>query len=128
MSNTQKFTRVFGAVYLLVGILGFIPAVGGSTSQEVHKLLGIFGVNVLHNIVHLGVGAAFVAGSVSDSAARTVAVVIGLVYLLVGIVGIFSLQSLLGINVADDGLHLGTAALSLYFGLSGKTAANTSTA
>lgn len=125
MSNAQKFARVFGLVYVLVGILGFIPALGGSTSQDGNTLLGIFGINVLHNIVHLGVGAAFLAGSASDSAARTVAIAIGVVYLLVAILGFLNVAfvvDLLAINFADNLLHVGTALLALYFGLAGRSA------
>src|SRR5687768_10002641 len=118
MSNAQKFARVFGAVYVLVGILGFIPAVGGSTSQTGNELLGIFGINLLHNVVHLAVGAAFLVGSASDAGARSMCIAIGVVYLLVAILGFLGVQfvvDLLAINAADNILHIVTAAFALYF-------------
>lgn len=124
MTNAQKFARVFGIVYVLVGILGFIPALGGSTSQDGNTLLGIFGINLIHNIVHLGVGAALLFGSASDSAARSVSIVIGVVYGLVAILGLLNVAFVvdpLSINFADNLLHLGTALLALYFGLAGRT-------
>ena len=130
MSNAQKFARVFGAVYVLVGILGFIPAVGGSTSQTGNELLGIFGINLLHNVVHIAVGAAFLVGSSSDSAARGISIAIGVVYLLVAVLGFMNLEfmvDLLAINTADNILHIATAALALYFGLAGRGAAATAT-
>ena len=51
--------QLFGVVFLLVGILGFIPGItseapgdfAGDGSEA--ELLGIFSVSILHNIVHL---------------------------------------------------------------------------
>ncbi|MDQ3854911.1 MAG: DUF4383 domain-containing protein, partial [Chloroflexota bacterium] len=61
-STVQRITVAFGAVYALVGILGFVP---GITTPSSHHgpipgdglLLGIFAVNALHNDAHLAVGA-----------------------------------------------------------------------
>lgn len=126
MTNVQKFTRVFGGVYVLVGIAGFLSAIGGTTSQTPNDLLGLFEVTVIHNIIHLGVGVAFLAASGTDAMARTIATVVGVVYLLVGILGVLDVEFLgeqIGNSVADWLLHLATAALALYFGLSGKATA-----
>lgn len=110
----RSFAIVFGAVYLLVGILGLIlPS----------PLLGIFGVNLLHDIVHLAVGglwlAAAFSGVLGADSPRTASQLIGIVYLLVAILG-FALPDLmyrlLVIDLADNFLHLGTAALALYIG------------
>ena len=110
----RQFAIVFGAVYVLVGILGLIlPS----------PLLGIFGVNLLHDIVHLAVGglwlgAAF-GGILGADSPRKASQVIGVVYLLVAILG-FALpdlmKQLLVIDMADNFLHLGTAVLALYIG------------
>lgn len=120
----QKFARIFGTVYVAVGLLGFVEiGLGGTASQTPGKLLGIFGVTAVHNLVHLGVGAAFLAGSTRDANARTVSTFIGAVYLLVGLLGLTTLlDSLLAINLADNLLHFGTGILALYFGLGVKTA------
>lgn len=120
MSLAQKFTRTFGAVYVLVGVLGFVDLVGGTTSQTGSKLLGIFGVTLLHNVVHLAVGAAFLVGSSSDDNAKKTSLAIGAVYLLVaviGFLGIDAINNLLAINLADNLLHLATGALALAVGL-----------
>ena len=110
----RQFAIVFGAVYVLVGILGLIlPS----------PLLGIFGVNLLHDIVHLAVGglwlfSAFVAPMGADSARKT-SQLIGVVYLVVAILGFAlpdQMNQLLVINMADNFLHLGTAVLALYIG------------
>ncbi|MDN5791808.1 MAG: DUF4383 domain-containing protein, partial [Brevibacterium aurantiacum] len=59
-TSVQLVSGLFGAVFLLVGILGFVPGItqdldtimfAGHHSQA--ALLGIFQVSVLHNIVHL---------------------------------------------------------------------------
>ena len=120
----RQFAIVFGAVYVLVGVLGLIlPS----------PLLGIFGVNVLHDIVHLAIGglwlvAAFAAPMGPDSARKT-SQLIGIVYLLVAILGFVLpdlMSQLLVINMADNFLHLGTAVLALYIGFMGpKTSAIT---
>jgi hypothetical protein len=119
----RQFAIVFGAVYALVGILGFIlPS----------PLLGIFGVNTLHNIVHLAIGglwlvAAFAAPMGPDSS-RVISQIIGVVYLLVAILG-FALPTLMDqllvINTADNLLHLVTAILALYIGFVSPRAAMT---
>lgn len=73
----QLVATVVGAVFLLVGILGFVPAavtnydmfeVAGHESGAL--LLGIFAVSVLHNIVHLAFGVAGLAMGRSASTAR----------------------------------------------------------
>jgi hypothetical protein len=120
MTMAQKFARTFGAVYVVVGVLGFISLIGGTPTQTPSLLLGIFGVTALHNVVHLAVGAAFLAGSTTDANARMVNLAIGAVYLLVGIIGLVNIavvQTVLNINLADNLLHFATGGLALYFGL-----------
>lgn len=48
-----------GAVFLLVGVLGFIPGITSDFDQisfashdSGAKLLGIFQISILHNVVH----------------------------------------------------------------------------
>src|SRR5215211_3484050 len=116
--HVQRFAQVFGAVYLVVGLLGF-----AFTGTSDDKLL-LFGVNPLHNIVHLAVGALWLASSRTEASARTVSILIGAVYLVVGVLGLFingsSDLNLLNINQPDNALHLASAALGLYFGLAGR--------
>jgi hypothetical protein len=120
----QRFAQVFGAVYLLVGLLGFaFTGLGGFAATSDDKLL-LFGVNPLHNIVHLAVGALWLASSRSEAGARAVSILIGAVYLVVGVLGLFingsSDLNILNINQPDNALHLVSAALGLYFGLAGR--------
>ncbi len=112
---------VFGAVYLLVGLLGFAVTSGvGFAATDGRSLLG-FEVNPLHNIVHLGVGAALVlAARQGLRASRAVNTAVGAVYLLVGVLGLFVMDhgaNILALNGADNLLHFGSAALLLGVGL-----------
>src|SRR4051812_32214391 len=49
---------LFGLVFLLVGILGFVPAATPDTNG-MPMLLGIFHVNTVHNFIHLASGVVF---------------------------------------------------------------------
>ena len=116
---TQTFALVFGAVYILVGLLGFV----------MDPILGIFNVNALHNIVHLAIGAAWVFSSKDHATAKTVSLVIGVAYLLVAVLGFVAkdlMADLLDITdnakgMADNILHLVSGALGVYFGTQDST-------
>jgi hypothetical protein len=118
---------IFGVVFVVVGALGWVPAVnpGG-------KLLGIFDVNPAHNFVHLATGVvAIIAGVVSEKGSRIFFQVFGVIYGLVAALGFFSGdQPLLGIvanNAADSVLHVVIAVVALYLGFGMKPAAPTTT-
>ena len=120
-SPNRIVATVFGAVYLLVGLLGFAVTGGvGFISNEGGLLLGIFEVNPLHNIAHLLIGAALlVAGLANARAAKGVNTTVGAVYLLLGIVGFFLMgpANILALNVPDHFLHLASAVVLLGVGL-----------
>jgi hypothetical protein len=120
----QRFAQVFGAVYVLVGLLGFAFTGFASFAGTSDDKLLLFGVNPLHNIIHLAVGALWLASSRSESSARAVSILIGAVYLVVGVLGLFinggSDLNLLNLNQPDNALHLASAALGLSFGLAGR--------
>lgn|SRR5438552_2778570 len=107
---------LFGLVFLLVGILGFVPA---ATSNEM--LLGIFHVNFAHNIVHLASGAVFLlCGMSGPGPSRTFFKIFGIVYALVAALGFYyGDQPILGIvsnNMADVWLHVVLAVVMLFLG------------
>lgn len=123
MSVNQIFGYAFGAVYLLVGLIGFLVTGGvGLAAPDGALLLGIFELNPLHNVVHLLIGSAFVAGAVGGTAtARMVNIAIGTAYVAVGVFGVAvpeaSPVNFLALNAADHVLHFGTGALALGVGL-----------
>jgi hypothetical protein len=113
---------VFGAVYVLIGLLGFTVTSGvGFFATEGGLLLGIFQVNLFHNIAHILIGAALlIAGLSNVRAARTVNSVVGAAYLVLGLAGLFlvgTALNILALNVADNVLHFASAVLLLAVGL-----------
>lgn len=118
----KRMARIFGYTFVVVGILGFIP---GITTDE-GRLLGIFQVDAMHNIVHILSGVvALLAAYKSQHAARMYFKVFGVVYGLVAILGIFHgnqpLFGLMAHNGADVVLHFLIAGVALYLGFSAKT-------
>ena len=109
MTLNQKVGLAFGAIYIVVGLLGFFVS-DTFISEEDNRLLGIFMVNHLHNIVHLLIGVALIGASrAGDGAARSTNLTIGAVYLLLGIVGWFindTALDIIALNPADHVLHL----------------------
>jgi len=112
----------FGAVFVLVGLAGFFVTGGHhAVGQDGGKLLGLFQVNVVHNLVHLVVGAVMIGAAISGvRAAKAVNLVFGAVYLVVFVFGLFALGhvlNFLALNGADNGLHLALGAVLLAAGL-----------
>lgn len=108
--------KVLGIVFLIIGILGFIP-----TASPHGMLFGLFYINPLHNIVHLltgGIGL-WVGGKNEDSAILFFQV-IGIIYAIVAILGfIYKQGAIFGIlanNHADAWLHLVIAVGAIYLG------------
>ena len=132
-SPNRLVATVFGAIYLLVGLLGFAVTGGvGFLATEGGLLLGIFAVNPLHNIAHLLIGAALlVAGLANVRAAKTVNTVVGAAYLLLGVAGFFLVgtsANILALNVPDHFLHLGSAVVLLAIGVGADRGARIATA
>ncbi len=113
----QLVATAVAAVFLLVGVLGFIPGVtteyDGMTfagHESTAMLLGVFHVSILHNIVHL------LFGIVGLALARTVAgaggflIGGGAVYLVLWLYGLIidhdSAANFVPVNAADNWLHL----------------------
>ena len=117
-SATQNLALLVGVVFLAVGVLGFIPGITSNYSDlsfaghnSEAKLLGIFQVSILHNIVHLLFGVAGVALARSLSGAKTYLVGGGVVYLALFVYGLVvdqgSSANFVPVNNADNVLHLG---------------------
>ncbi|MGX1881543.1 DUF4383 domain-containing protein [Streptomyces sp. NPDC055287] len=122
----QQAALLVGAVFLLVGVLGLIPGITTdydtmkfAAHDSEAKLLGLFQVSVLHNVVHLLFGIAGVAMSRAASTARNYLVVGGVIYLALWLYGLFidhdSAANFVPVNTADNWLHfaLGVGMIAL---------------
>lgn len=131
MKAGQYFALTIGIIFVLIGVAGFIPnlvqpptadpdAVNLSYVQGYGYLMGLFPINVLHNIVHLTVGLLGIFASLSLGSARLFSGVLALFYGLLTVLGLFPpTQSMLGLVPLfgnDLWLHAGTAAIATYFG------------
>ena len=127
--STQTFARIWGIIFIIIGIAGFVP---GLTTEHSHPdvtldaglglELGLFPVNVAHNAVHLLFGVWGLVAARSMSAASTYGKVVGVTYGLFAILGLiptaklwttFGLVPLYG---HDVWLHALLAAVATYYG------------
>lgn len=87
-TTVQKIAMVFGVVFLLVAIVGFITPGGmAMTVDPPGMLLGMFPINLLHNVVHLLFGIWGLAASRSWSGAKSYAQIAGAIYIVLAILG-----------------------------------------
>jgi len=113
-----KLAAAVGAVFLLVGILGFVPGVTTNLYDGLEfaghegtaKLLGLFEVSILHNLVHALFGVAGLAMARRADTARTYLLGGGAVYIVLFIYGLLidqqSNANFVPLNDADNWLHL----------------------
>ncbi|HEX8053231.1 MAG TPA: DUF4383 domain-containing protein [Thermoleophilaceae bacterium] len=116
----QLYALVFGATLVLAGILGWFYSSSFGSPGEVDGVLGILDVNGWHNIVHMATGVLGLL-ALGYSAARTYALGLGAVYVLVAIWGFAvgdggQILSIIPVNTEDNILHLliGLAGLGAY--------------
>lgn len=116
----QVAAVVVGAVFLLIGVLGFVPGITTNYDQlsfaghmSEAQLLGLFQVSVLHNIVHLLFGVAGVALARTRIGAYRFLLWGGIIYAVLFIFGLIvphdSAANFVPVNAADNWLHLGLA-------------------
>ncbi len=137
--STRTFALLFGIVFLAVGVAGFIPGITtpphtGHPDLAVDagygQLLGLFPVNILHNVVHILFGLwgllAYKSLSASKGYARGVAisyVVLTIAGIIPGLNTMFGLVPLFG---NDVWLHALLALVAAYFGWMHRDIAGTS--
>jgi len=127
-SPIQSVALLVGVVFLVVGLLGFIPGIttnydelkfAGHNSDA--QLLGIFDTSILHNIVHLLFGLAGIALARTMDGARSFLIGGGLVYLVVFVYGAIwhgeTGGNWIPVNWADNILHLAVGAGMVVLGV-----------
>ena len=109
-TTAQWVSLVFGIGFLLVAVLGFVQ---GGMSMEADpslapKVLGLFPVNLLHNLVHLAFGAWGLAAARTHDASRAYCRIAGIIYLVLTALGYVSPNGfgLVPLGGADPLLHL----------------------
>ena len=139
--NLRTTARVFGIVFLLIGILGFVPGVtrmhdtlhgagdaypplrvGGPGHGD---LLGLFHVNVLHNLVHVAFGVWGLVAAGSFCGSRSYFRGVGIAYALLTVMGLLPAPfnntfGLVPIHGHDVWLHAVLGLAGLYLGFAAK--------
>lgn len=128
--TSKGFAQLIGWVFLAVGILGFFPVfrtapLAGDVPNLAFDggfgyLLGLFAINWLHNVVHMGVGIAGITSARNVVHAQAFARGLTWLYGALAIMGLFPMLNvtfgLIPLFGHDIWLHAGTAALAAYFG------------
>ena len=121
----QWFAYIFGAVLLLVGILGFFADATFDTGQPLdgNRFLDIFEVNGIHNVVHVLSGLFLLAVAGKRKSAKTGVLAFGLIYAVVTLIGLIDgkdVLSLIPINPADNILHIALTVAAIAAALASK--------
>jgi Domain of unknown function (DUF4383)/Putative zinc-finger len=110
--NNTLVAFAAGAAFVLVGLLGFTVSGGHSAvGHDGGLLLGVFQVDLLHNVVRLLVGAVMISAAIAGTVpAKRFNTIVGAVYLLLFLIGLViignSAANLIALNPADNVLHL----------------------
>ena len=117
----QILALVFGAVYLLVGIVGFfITGFDDFADNSQHEMLLFFMINPLHNVVHIVIGLAGLLLARTLAGARTYGWLLAVGYaaaFVYGLIAVGESWDFLDINAADNVLHILTAVVGLVIAL-----------
>lgn len=127
--TVRNFALFLGIVYVVIGVLGFIPGITQTPPPDAPPLavgagygylLGIFPINIVHNLIHLVVGVWGIAAARAWDTARLYARTLAVVFAVLTVMGlipglntVFGLAPLFGVDIA---LHLLTALAAAYFG------------
>lgn len=127
--STRYFALIFGIVYILVGIAGFVPPLLQPPSASAPAvavtpfygyLLGLFPVNIVHTLIHLVLGIWGVIAYRSFSASRTFSKTAAVLFALLTIMGLIPvLNTTFGLAPLfsnDIWLHALSAIVAAYFG------------
>ena len=110
MGMARSVSAVLGAVYLVIGVVGFV--VDG-------PLFGLFDVNELLNLIHVVIGGVLLYGATVTSTAIRVSRRVGIVLIIVGLLGFVAADGfgIMPLGGNDIWLHLSTGAILLANGV-----------
>jgi hypothetical protein len=127
--RTRYFSLVFGLIFLIVGILGFVPSLmtppapqgpAMAVGSYYGYLFGLFPVNALHNLVHILIGLWGIAAWRTFAASRVFARGLAIIYIVLAVFGLIpglnTLFGLVPLYSHDIWLHAVTAVIAAYFG------------
>lgn len=128
--QARNFAVISGIIFLAIGILGFIPGIVSAAPTQPDPplivntgygyLMGLFPVNILHNVVHLLVGVLGLTSSRSYKGALVYCQGLAIFYSLLAVMGLLPAMGttlgLIPIFGSDVLLHLATAAVAAYYG------------
>lgn len=127
--SSRIFARAFGTVFLLIGIAGFIPGISTPHSHPDVTVdaflgleLGLFPVNLLHNLVHIAFGIWGLIAGGSYAATRIYFRLVAVIYVAFAIMGLIPAANLhttfglIPLYGNDVWLHALIAASAGYFG------------
>lgn len=127
--STRHFALIFGIVFAVVGVAGFIPPfVAAPAADEPTlvveaargRLLGLFPVNVLHDLVHLAFGIWGIVAYRSFSASKLYAKAVAVIYAVLVVMGFIPVLNttfgLIPLYGNDIWLHAGLGIIAAYFG------------
>lgn len=127
-AGIRRFALLVAAVFVLVGILGFVPGITTRYDELAFaghgsgaRLFGLFQVSVLHNLLHLGFGLVGLVLARSVAGARVFLAGGGALYLVLFVYGLVvnreSTANFIPLNGPDTWLHLGLGLGMLITGL-----------
>ena len=126
--HVRYFALVYGIVFLLVGIAGFVPGLvhmpeaGAEVAVDegFGRLFGLFPINLLHNLVHILFGVWGLVAYRTFSAARLYARSVAVIYAVLAVMGLIPVLNttfgLIPLYGHDVWLHILLAAIAAYFG------------
>lgn len=103
---------LFGIGFVFAGVAGFFPSF-----MPNGLLLGLFEVDMMHNIVHIVSGVVAIMAATSHKYSQWYFRIFGVFYAIFTVLGFWNGQVyIMHMNMADNFLHLVIAIIALYLG------------
>ena len=121
MTWPQMLALAFGAIYLLVGVVGFfVTGFDDFFAHDTNETLVGFEINGMHNVVHIVIGVAGLLLGRTLAGARTYGWLLAIGYgaaFVYGLIAVGEDWDFLNLNGADNVLHILTALVGLAIAL-----------